>query len=107
MCRYRHGQNRNPKARAAQAGRAQIGPPQFNPAKHRPPLVGADHARKRRTRSQRRRLQITRPKRIAASLKRSAERSRRRKSNPYRFALSMPTFYINRAQRRLTAEFLS
>jgi hypothetical protein len=47
------------------------------------------------------------PKRIAASLKRSAERSRRRKSNPYRFALSMPTFYINRAQRRLTAEFLS
>ena len=31
------------------------------------------------------------PKRIAASLKRSAERSRRRKSDPYRSALSMLT----------------
>jgi hypothetical protein len=37
------------------------------------------------------------PKRIAASLKRSAERSRRRKADPYRSALSMLTFYINRA----------
>ncbi len=37
------------------------------------------------------------PKRIAASLKRSAERSRRRKSDPYRSAISMLTFYINRA----------
>jgi hypothetical protein len=37
------------------------------------------------------------PKKIAASLKRSAERSRRRKSNAYRSALSMLTFYINRA----------
>ena len=35
------------------------------------------------------------PKRIAASLKRSAERSRRRKFDPYRSALSMLTFYIN------------
>ncbi|HEY3667992.1 MAG TPA: DUF3175 domain-containing protein [Polyangiaceae bacterium] len=33
---------------------------------------------------------------IAASLKRSAERSTRRKSNPYRSALSMLTFYLNR-----------
>jgi hypothetical protein len=41
------------------------------------------------------------PKRIAASLKRSAERSRRRKSDPYRSALSMLTFYINRAGRNL------
>jgi hypothetical protein len=41
------------------------------------------------------------PKRIAASLKRSAERSRRRKSNPYRSALSMLTFYINRAGKNL------
>lgn len=41
------------------------------------------------------------PKRIAASLKRSAERSRRRKSSPYRSALSMLTFYINRAGKNL------
>ena len=43
------------------------------------------------------------PKRIAASLKRSAERSRRRRANPYRSALSMLTFYINRAGRNLPA----
>ena len=41
------------------------------------------------------------PKRIAASLKRSAERSRRRKSAPYRSALSMLVFYINRAGKKL------
>jgi hypothetical protein len=43
------------------------------------------------------------PKRIAASLKRSAQRSRRRKANPYRSALSMLTFYINRAGKNLPA----
>jgi hypothetical protein len=43
------------------------------------------------------------PKRIAASLKRSAERSHRRKSNPYRSALSMLIFYINRAGKNLPA----
>jgi hypothetical protein len=37
------------------------------------------------------------PHRIALSLKRSAERSERRKSSPYRSAMSMLTFYINRA----------
>lgn len=37
------------------------------------------------------------PRRIALSLKRSAEASRRRKSAPYRSAMSMLTFYINRA----------
>jgi hypothetical protein len=41
------------------------------------------------------------PKQIAASLKRSAERSRRRKAGPYRSALSMLTFYINRAGKNL------
>jgi hypothetical protein len=41
------------------------------------------------------------PKRIAASLKRSAERSSRRKSGAYRSALSMLTFYINRAGKTL------
>ena len=43
------------------------------------------------------------PKKIAASLKRSAERSKRRKANPYRSALSMLTFYINRAGKNLPA----
>ncbi|MBX6324162.1 MAG: DUF3175 domain-containing protein [Rhodospirillaceae bacterium] len=41
------------------------------------------------------------PERIARSLKRSAERSRRRKAGPYRSAMSMLTFYINRAGRDL------
>ena len=41
------------------------------------------------------------PKRIAASLKRSAEHSRFRKADPFRSAMSMLTFYINRAGRRL------
>ena len=40
---------------------------------------------------------------IARSLKRSAERSRRRKADPYRSALSMLTFYINRAGKNLPA----
>jgi len=38
---------------------------------------------------------------IAASLKRSAERSARRKTGAYRSALSMLTFYINRAGKTL------
>jgi hypothetical protein len=42
------------------------------------------------------------PRAIARSLKRSAERSRRRKSAPLRSAMSMLTFYINRAGRQLT-----
>jgi hypothetical protein len=41
---------------------------------------------------------------IAASLKRSAERSRRRKAEPFRSAMSMLTFFINRAGRNLSAE---
>ena len=41
------------------------------------------------------------PKRIAVSLKRSAERSSRRKSGAYRSALSMLTFYVNRAGKTL------
>ncbi|HEY1384177.1 MAG TPA: DUF3175 domain-containing protein [Dongiaceae bacterium] len=41
------------------------------------------------------------PHRIALSLKRSAERSRRRKASPYQSAMSMLTFYINRAGRNL------
>jgi hypothetical protein len=41
------------------------------------------------------------PAAIARSLKRSAERSRRRKSDPYRSAMSMPSFYINRGGKNL------
>ena len=41
------------------------------------------------------------PKEVARSLKRSAERSDRRKSDPYRSAMSMLTFYINRAGKDL------
>ncbi len=43
------------------------------------------------------------PRRVAASLKRSAETSTRRKANPYRSALSMLTFHINRAGKSLPA----
>jgi hypothetical protein len=43
------------------------------------------------------------PKRIARSLKRSAEESTRKKSGAYRSAMSMLTFYINRAGRNLPA----
>ena len=41
------------------------------------------------------------PRRVALSLKRSAERSRRRKTDPFRSAMSMLNFYINRAGRKL------
>lgn len=44
------------------------------------------------------------PRRIARSLKRSAERSQRRKSSPYRSAMSMLRFYISRAGRNLPEE---
>ncbi len=43
------------------------------------------------------------PKRIARSLKQSAERSTRRKAGPYQSAMSMLNFYINRAGRNLPA----
>ena len=41
------------------------------------------------------------PKEIALSLQRSAEQSHRRKSTPFRSAMSMLTFYINRAGKDL------
>ena len=44
------------------------------------------------------------PKAIAKSLKKSAEESHRRKSSPYRSAMSMLTFYINRAGQGLDAK---
>ncbi|MBB6584398.1 DUF3175 domain-containing protein [Ralstonia solanacearum] len=42
------------------------------------------------------------PDRIAASLKASAERSRRRRGTPFQSAMSMLTFYINRAGHNLS-----
>jgi Protein of unknown function (DUF3175) len=49
-------------------------------------------------------FKLTSARKIAASLKRSAERSSRRKSGAYRSALSMLTFYINRAGKNLTQD---
>jgi len=44
------------------------------------------------------------PGKIAASLKRSAEHSHRRKAEPFQSAMSMLNFYINRAGKNLPAE---
>jgi hypothetical protein len=44
------------------------------------------------------------PKRIALSLKHSADTSTRRKAEPLRSAMSMLVFYINRAGKNLDAE---
>jgi translation initiation factor 2 alpha subunit (eIF-2alpha) len=44
------------------------------------------------------------PKSIALSLKRSAEHSHRRKGSPFQSAMSMLTFYINRAGKDLPAK---
>ena len=43
------------------------------------------------------------PRRIAQSLKESAERSVRRKASPFRSAMSMLSFFINRAGKNLPA----
>jgi|ERR1041385_7615945 len=44
------------------------------------------------------------PRRIARSLKRSADRSQRRKTTPFRSAMSMLNFHINRAGKKLPKE---
>jgi hypothetical protein len=44
------------------------------------------------------------PRAIAQSLKRSAEHSKRRKGTPYQSAMSMLTFYMNRAGDNLPAK---
>jgi uncharacterized protein DUF3175 len=43
------------------------------------------------------------PKKIARSLKRSAEKSKRRKGTPFQSAMSMLNFFINRAGKTLSA----
>ena len=47
---------------------------------------------------------LTSPRDIALSLKHSADTSTRRKTEPFRSAMSMLTFYINRAGRQLSTE---
>ena len=44
------------------------------------------------------------PKKIAKSLRRSAEESTRRKAEPFQSAMSMLNFYINRAGKNLKPE---
>jgi hypothetical protein len=44
------------------------------------------------------------PRKIARTVEKDAEASNRRKSSPYRSAMSMLTFYINRAGKKLTPE---
>jgi len=44
------------------------------------------------------------PKKIARSLKRSAQVSRRRKAPPFQSAMSMLNFYINRAGKNLNSK---
>jgi hypothetical protein len=48
-------------------------------------------------------FRATDPRRVALSLKRSAERSTRRKGTPYQSAMSMLTFYLNRAGKNVSA----
>ena len=49
---------------------------------------------------------LEKPREIALSLKKSADQSQRRKSEPFRSAMSMLTFYINRAGKHIPAEQL-
>jgi hypothetical protein len=51
---------------------------------------------------QRKIFKSTNSRRIALSLKRSAEQSKRRKGTPYQSAMSMLNFYINRAGNNLS-----
>lgn len=44
------------------------------------------------------------PREIALSLQRSAERSQRRKTTPFRSAMSMLNFHINRAGKKLSKD---
>jgi len=44
------------------------------------------------------------PKKIARSLKKSADESKHRKAEPFRSAMSMLVFYINRAGKNLDVE---
>jgi Protein of unknown function (DUF3175) len=88
-------------------------PAKTNPGKARaPPKRGTPRARRKWSAAvtrnsnaldlERKVFAKAKPEAIARSLKRSAERSRRRKVAPYRSAMSMLTFYINRAGKNLS-----
>ena len=47
-------------------------------------------------------FRLSDPKKIALSVKRSSQQSKRRKGTPYQSAMSMLNFYINRAGKNLT-----
>jgi hypothetical protein len=64
-------------------------------------LVAARHQTQRRARSQAARLHPARSEKDRGIAEASAERSTRRKASPYRSALSMLTFYINRGGKTL------
>ena len=49
-------------------------------------------------------FKLTSARRVALSLKRSAEHSRWRKASPFQSAMSMLSFYLNRAGRNLPAK---
>src|SRR5438876_644927 len=66
-------------------------------ARPTPEMVAGRHRAQQCARPRPRRVHAHDPKKIAASLRRSAEHSRRRKTSPFRSAMSMLTFYINRA----------
>lgn len=91
-------------ARKKAAGARKPGPARRKPAKRKSP---PKHWSQRVTREsdaldlKQGVFKLTSAKKIAASLKRSAERSTRRNTGAYRSALSMLTFYINRAGKNL------
>lgn len=49
-------------------------------------------------------FKLDKPRAVAESLKRSAERSQRRKAPAFQSAMSMLNFYLNRAGRNLSAK---
>jgi hypothetical protein len=49
-------------------------------------------------------FKLASPRAVAASLKRSADQSERRKAEPFRSAMSMLNFYLNRAGKNLSNE---
>ena len=72
-------------------------------ARHGAATVRPRHARESRAAAAPSVFTLDDPKEIAASLTRSAGRSKARKADPYRSALSMPTFHVNRAGANLSA----
>ena len=87
------------RARTSQAGRSRTAPRANSPRKWSKGVTERSDALDLKQGV----FELKDPRAIARSLKRSAEHSRRRKSEPYRSAMSMLTFYVNRAGRNLPA----